>query len=56
MGTHPSIQGSTCLYMLVPQAAGEPVPPLFCKFCAGSNGTPSPVGSSLPPSTGSGGC
>lgn len=32
------------------------MPPLLCELCAGSNGTPSPMGSSPPSSTGSGGC
>ncbi|XP_054062966.1 sideroflexin-2 isoform X1 [Rissa tridactyla] len=55
MGTHASTQGSTCLYTLVHWAAGEHVPPLLCGLCAGSNRTPSLMGSSLRPSTGSGG-
>lgn len=36
MGTHPSIQGSACLYTLVPRAAGKHVPLLLCKLCVGS--------------------
>lgn len=52
MGTHPSTRGSACLYMLVPRAAGEHVPPLLCELCAGSIRTASSMGSSLPSSTG----